>query len=214
MVSLESPHPPYDAGAAGVCGPDPSALTLRPNVPRGTEVEARSRRELAGYYAHLEATDRAVGRLVDGIADPNTIVVFTSVHGDMHGSHGLFRKGWPYEESVRVPLLVRFPDRKGCMDYAAISLQDLPALTERWSDRLATFAGAPFSRISMPCVVNLPHQCNRTWYGMRTPQRKLILNADGTPWLFFDLEKDPGEEANLTTDPRRTEELASLRRLL
>ena len=34
-------------------------------------------------------------------------MVFTSVHGDMHGAHGLFRKGWPHEESVRVPLLVR-----------------------------------------------------------------------------------------------------------
>ena len=34
-------------------------------------------------------------------------MIFTSVHGDMHGAHGLFRKGWPYEESIRVPLLVR-----------------------------------------------------------------------------------------------------------
>lgn len=214
VVSLESPHPPYEAEAAGVCGLAPSALSLRHNVPRGTEVEARSRRELAGYYAHLEATDRALGRLVDGIADPNTIVVFTSVHGDMHGSHGLFRKGWPYEESVRVPFLVRFPDRRGCADDVAISLLDLPALTVRWADRLEPIARSHLSRVSMPCVVNLPHQCNRTWHGLRTPQRKLILNADGTPWLFFDLEKDPDEVENLASDPRRTEELAALRRLL
>lgn len=214
VVSLEPPHPPYDAEAAGVLGPPPDAIALRSNVPRGADVEARARRELAGYYAHLEATDRAVGRLIGGIADPNTIVVFTSVHGDMHGSHGLFRKGWPHEESVRVPLVVRFPDRKGGTDDAAISLLDLPALTVRWADRVEAEAVAPFSRISMPCVVDLPQQCNRTWSGMRTPQRKLILNANGTPWLFFDLEKDPGEEENLTTDPRRAEELAALRRLL
>jgi arylsulfatase A-like enzyme len=112
VVSLEPPHPPYDAPAAGVRAPAPGSLTLAPNIPRGGEAEARARRELSGYYAHLEATDRAIGRLIDA-APSSTAVVFTSVHGDMHGSHGLFRKGWPHEESIRVPLLVRPPAAPG-----------------------------------------------------------------------------------------------------
>ena len=108
VVSLEAPHPPYGAPAAGVAPPDPAALVLRANVPASGAVEERARRELSGYYAHIAATDRAIGRLV-GALPADTRVVATSVHGDMHGSHGLFRKGWPHEESVRVPLVVRAP---------------------------------------------------------------------------------------------------------
>jgi len=80
------------------------------NVPRDGAVEIKARAELAGYYAHIEATDRALGRLIAAVGE-ETMIVFTSVHGDMHGAHGLFRKGWPHEESVRVPLLVRVAGR-------------------------------------------------------------------------------------------------------
>ena len=64
----------------------------------------------------------------------------------------------------------------------------------------------------MPCVVRQPHQCDRPWSGVRTSRRKLVLNADGSPWLFFDLEHDPGEECNLAGDPARAAEIADLRR--
>jgi hypothetical protein len=64
----------------------------------------------------------------------------------------------------------------------------------------------------MPSVVRLPHQCDRAWRGVRTANRKLVLNADGSPWLFFDLAHDPGETRNLANDPAWAEELAVLRR--
>lgn len=121
MASLEAPHPPYAATTpVGVERIRPEDVVLPANVPRGGAVEARARRELAGYYAHIAATDAAIGRLVArtdaaaraaGHAAP--VVVFTSVHGDMHGAHGLFRKGWPHEESVRVPLLARTSGERG-----------------------------------------------------------------------------------------------------
>jgi hypothetical protein len=63
----------------------------------------------------------------------------------------------------------------------------------------------------MPSVVALPHQCDRVWRGVRTATRKLVLNADGSPWLFFDLERDPLEQSNLVGDPARAEEIAGLR---
>ncbi|MDD2765052.1 MAG: sulfatase-like hydrolase/transferase [Opitutaceae bacterium] len=223
VVSLEPPHPPYEAPAADVAPRDPRALLLPPNVPRGGEVEARARRELAGYYAHLEATDQAVGRLLAQTPRKNTVVVFTSVHGDMHGAHGLFRKGWPHEESVRVPLLVRGARPEGSgpgkTSNALVSLLDLPRWALEWAG-----AGEPkiqnpkrgteMQRISMPGVVRLPHQCDRPWRGVRTRSHKLILNEDGTPWLFFDLARDPGEERNLVDDPGRTPERAELQRWL
>jgi hypothetical protein len=63
----------------------------------------------------------------------------------------------------------------------------------------------------MPSVVRQPQQCDRVWHGIRTPARKLVLNSDGTPWLFFDLEKDPLEMENLASDPARAGEIAALR---
>jgi arylsulfatase A-like enzyme len=225
LVSLESPHPPYDAPAPGVEPRDPAALILGANVPRGGATEARARRELAGYYAHGEATDRAVGALLAAAdsAPAPAIIVFTSAHGDMHGAHGLFRKGWPYEESIRVPLLVRGKgvrsqqlksDNLSSWDLtplpgksdALVSLLDLPAWTLAWAD--GGGLGAPTGRqvISMPSVVRLKHQCDRVWSGWRTRSRKVVRNADGTPWLSFDLENDPLELRNRAGEPGWSQE--------
>jgi arylsulfatase A-like enzyme len=229
VVSLEPPHPPYAAPAAGVKACEPDAIELPANVPRGGEIEAQARRELAGYYAHIGATDRAIGQLLAGVPRENTLVVFTSVHGDMHGSHGLFRKGWPHEESVRVPLLVRVPEgtegdfptprlrRTGRRD-ETVSLVDLPAMMlaevakrKGEGEKTKFERGKDFASISMPSVVPLPHQCDHAWRGVRTKTRKLVLNTDGSPWLFFDLEYDPHERHNLARDAARTGELAELR---
>lgn len=210
VVSLEAPHPPYDAPAAEVKSCADAEITLSANVPRGGEVEAKARRELAGYYAHIEATDRAVGRLIAAVGE-ETVIVFTSVHGDMHGAHGLFRKGWPHEESVRVPLLVRAPGAIPRREATAISIEDLPELMLAKIENRKSRTRNDFARISMPSVVALPHQCDRSWRGVRTPTRKLVLNEDGSPWLFFDLESDPLEQRNLVAEPTRATEIAALR---
>jgi arylsulfatase A-like enzyme len=235
VVSLEPPHPPYDAPSAGVMARDAREILLPANVPRGGEAEAQARRELAGYYAHIEATDRAIGRLLAGVPRDTTAVVFTSVHGDMHGAHGLFRKGWPHEESVRVPFLVWQPQRpearglkpetrgqrpevgsqkrevRGATRADAVSLMDLPAMAVAWAEGRAWVCTREEVQISMPSVVRLPQQCDRAWRGVRTSQRKLVLNSDGTPWLLFDLENDPGELRNLAPDAARAKEIAELR---
>ena len=215
VVSLEAPHPPYDAPAADVAKRDERAIVLPANVPGGGEAEAQARRELAGYYAHIEATDRAIGRLLAGVGRDDTVVVFTSVHGDMHGAHGLFRKGWPHEESVRVPLLIRGQRAAegGRTCDAVVSLLNLPELMLAEIENRESKIENAFARISMPSVVALPHQCDRAWRGVRTKSRKLVLNADGSPWLLFDLENDPLEMKNLIADPTRAGEIAELRAL-
>jgi arylsulfatase A-like enzyme len=211
VVSLESPHPPYEAPSAGTMAPPPQSLVLPPNVPAGGAIEARARKELAGYYAHIEATDRAIGRLLNAVSRENTIIVFTSVHGDMHGAHGHFRKGWPHEESVRVPLLVHIPWIPPRNDDSAVSLAELPELTARWAEGTSPTLREGAVEISMPSVVALPHQCDRVWRGVRTRSRKLVLNPDGSPWLFFDLERDPFEMTNLVSDSERKGEIGELR---
>ncbi len=208
VVSLEAPHPPYRDSAAGIRAADPACLSLRANVPPGGAAEARARCELAGYYAHIGATDRAIGALVAALP-ADTRVVFTSVHGDMHGSHGLFRKGWPHEESVRVPLLVR-TGGPAARDGGAASLLGMPALVADLYEGRAPAAAGPLARISMPSVVGLPDQCDRVWSGARSASRKLVLNADGSPWLYFDLEADPLETRNLAGDPSRAGEVRAL----
>ena len=214
VVSLEPPHPPYAAPAAGVSPRRADELVLAPNVPRGGDAEVRARRELAGYYAHIEATDRAIGGLLTRI-DDHTVIVVTSVHGDMHGAHGLFRKGWPHEESVRVPLLVRPAAHHpreiagGVARLDPVSLLELKSWTLAWADGAEPppHGAAAAADISMPSVVELPQQCDRVWRGVRARARKLVLNADGSPWLFFDLQRDPGENENLVDDRAFSDEL-------
>jgi arylsulfatase A-like enzyme len=206
VVSLEAPHPPYRAPAAGIAQREPGSLVLRGNVP--ADADARARADLSGYYAHIEATDRSIGRLL-GSLPADTAVVFTSVHGDMHGSHGLFRKGWPHEESIRIPLLVRRSGGAGRID-SPVSLADLPRLVTSLAEGNVPSVRDEPAQISMPSVVSLPDQCDRIWCGIRSASRKLVLNKDRSPWLYFDLENDPLELRNLAGDAARAEEIRAL----
>jgi arylsulfatase A-like enzyme len=216
VVSLEAPHPPYHAPAPHAREMRPEEIVLRGNVPAGGPVETQARGELAGYYAHIEATDRAVGRLIAEVDLGDTIVVFTSVHGDMHGSHGLFRKAWPHEESVRVPLLIkgRNPGGGGRKDDSPVSLVDLPHMAVAWAEHREWRCRRDSALIAMPGATAIPLQCPHAWRGFRTPRHKLVLHADGRPWLYFDLERDPLERENLAGDPARSGELARLAALL
>ncbi|MBI3886878.1 MAG: sulfatase-like hydrolase/transferase [Opitutae bacterium] len=206
VVSLEPPHPPYDAPAPHLKAYDAGAIVLRANVPRGGETEAQARRELAGYYRHLEATDRAVGRLLAEIGLGETVVVFTSVHGDMHGSHGHFRKGWPYEESVRVPLLVRHPAGAPKTDGSIVSLVDLPAMTVAWAEQKEWSSTRQTAWISIPKASALAKQCPFAWHGSRGARQKQIrvepsaaaaAAGERPTELRFDLAADPFELCRL-----------------
>lgn len=213
VVSLEAPHPPYQAPAPRVQAMRPADVRLAANVPRGGEVERQARAELAGYYAHIEATDRAIGQLLAETDLTDTAVVFTSVHGDMHGAHGLFRKAWPYEESVRVPLLIRRERRAGKpepgrKDGSPVSLVDLPHMAVAWAEGREWVGKRDSAAITMPGATALPHQCGEAWRGFRSPQHKLVLRADGRPWLYFDLARDPLELNNLAEDPAYAAEIA------
>ncbi len=204
FVSLDAPHPPYSEKASSVLPHDPGSLILPKEVPDIPEVRSVARKELSGYYAHIEATDRAIERLVSGLKESldweNTIFVFTSAHGDMHGSHGLFRKGWPHEEAVRVPLLLSWPKvfTSPRRDPLLISLLNLgPTLRglcfEESEEGLITPSGRlnlasaihlrkegpEFQNISMPSVPPFDKQCPYKWSAKRTVGKTEVISGLG-----------------------------------
>ncbi|GDY21232.1 sulfatase [Verrucomicrobiota bacterium] len=110
------PHNPYETAPAKYKAMfPPEKIQLRGNVPAAFQKVARE--EFAGYYAHCAALDDCIGDLLEtlkttGLAD-NTIIVFTSDHGDMLRSLGQQRKQRPHEESARVPMLFHLPKALG-----------------------------------------------------------------------------------------------------
>ena len=87
----------------------------RPPDPMGVPPTGDDwRTVISNYWGLVSLVDTHVGRIMDTLSqtgrDADTITVFTSDHGDMMGSHGLYTKMTQFEESVRVPLLIRFPD--------------------------------------------------------------------------------------------------------
>lgn len=111
VVSYVGPHPPYAAPPPFSTMYDPSLMAVPETVIPildGFEMSAANWQELkAQYYGAVSWIDDNIGRLV-AEASPETLVVFTSDHGDILGDHGLFSKGlYAYEGNTRVPMLIR-----------------------------------------------------------------------------------------------------------
>jgi arylsulfatase len=128
-AGLVSPHPPYNAPEEELARHTPAAQTPCIDNPEPGDWPLRR----AHYSAMVEMVDRQVGRLLEvlerrGLLD-NTLVVFTSDHGEMLGEHGLSGKCKAYDPSTRVPCLARWPGhiRPGTVSDALLELIDLPA---------------------------------------------------------------------------------------
>ena len=120
IVSWHPPHFPVDdAPEADEAYFADKQVALRPNVQTGHSDQgpvaspASIEKFHQGYYAHIRAIDREFGRLLQALDETgqadNTIVIFTSDHGEMAGSHGRMYKQLPHEESAHVPFYVRYP---------------------------------------------------------------------------------------------------------
>jgi arylsulfatase A-like enzyme len=218
---------------------DPAKLILRPNVPgnssdfphrlgwyEGIDDNLEEVRALlAGYYSHISAIDECFGKLRESIRslglDDNTIIVFTSDHGDMLGSHGLWNKQQPYDESVRVPLLLRIPGVEPRRELAPISTPDLlPTLTAlsglpvpegvQGRDYSPLIKGRPFE--PSPALIGNYHPFGqnpiklggREWRAVRTERYTYVRDRQG-PWLLFDNQADPYQIKNLANQPEHVE---------
>ena len=228
MLSWGPPHNPYQTA------PErfrtlykPEEIRLRPNVP--PEQADVARRELAGYYAHCTALDECVGKLWRTLREleieRDTIFVFTSDHGDMLHSHGEIRKQRPWDESIRVPLLIRYPrllgERGKTLD-GLISSEDLmPTLLGLAGvPTPASVEGKDFSRymqggddpsdgaalITCPAPFGewLRSRGGREYRGVRTRRYTYVRTLDG-PWLLYDNQNDPYQLDNLVGKPQHAD---------
>jgi len=228
FLSWGPPHAPYHTAPEKYRALyDPERLQLRPNVP--PESEESARRDLAGYYAHITALDDCFGELRQtlqeaGLED-NTIFVFTSDHGDMLGSQGQAKKQQPYDESLCVPFLMRYPAGLGAearqLDPPIMSVDLMPTLlglcdvdipnAVEGLDYSQFLHGGPspgddIALISCPSPFGQWRRSagGREYRGVRSKRHTYVRALDG-PWLLFDNEADPYQQNNLCGDPDHQE---------
>ena len=214
FVSYAPPHEPYELVPERYSAMyDPDRIRLRPNCKEPT------RRDIADYYAACTALDENMGRMLDtldrcGIAE-NTIVVFTSDHGDMLWSQGNTKKQQPWGESILIPLIIRYPARikPGQRSGTLICVSDImPTIlgivgvsippcvqgTElSWSALGGRGQESPSAYLMEMFGIGQV-MANRifTWRGVRT-RRYLYAEDLSGPWLLYDLERDAYEMRNV-----------------
>jgi len=116
MLSLNPPHWRWDDSPEEFYNlyPDDN-LPYRPNVEDKQKNSEKMHEYYRHYHGHISAVDKELGRVMDaldkaGIAE-DTILIYSSDHGSSFGSNGVYNKANPYEESVRVPFIVRWPGK-------------------------------------------------------------------------------------------------------
>lgn len=164
------------------------------------------RRLIADYYGLTSWVDDCLGRVLAALEDTglaeDTIVLFTSDHGDNLGSHGLVQKGGPNEESIRVPLIMRGPGTRGGTVWSnPVSLVDIaPTLLARSGCRIpGHFHGQDiFSPKNDFAIVETGggvgiRSMTHMYY---LPYKEKRLLSD-TPRSFYDMQSDPYQIRNL-----------------
>ena len=224
MVSWGPPHNPYDTAPEEFRRMyEPDEITLRPNAPE--TLADRSRRDLAGYYAHVSALDSCVGALLRAIEklglDEDTVLVVTSDHGDMLGSQGCSNKQVPWDESVRVPFLLRYPKGLGRAARIIETPIDAPDIMPTLLG-LCGFAapetvegmdfsgmvhggedpgdGAALLACYSPYGQWARDRGGKEYRGVRSARYTFVRDLAG-PWLLYDNSADPFQLENLVNRP-------------
>lgn len=163
------------------------------------------------YYSAISFVDYNIGRILDYLEETNqidnTLIVFTSDHGEMFGDNGTFQKFLPYDSSSKIPFVARYPKhlKPGTKDDRLIDLNDL----------YPTFLDV--AEIYYPANYKLPGESifiregikdrdyqyiehnkdNKRWVSLRNERYKYNYYYGGAREELFDLENDPKERINL-----------------
>jgi arylsulfatase A-like enzyme len=233
IVSFHPPHFPVDdAPEEDEAYFADKKIALRPNTETGHSDHGPVKSSEAitkfhrGYYAHIRAIDREFGRLLKALDETgqavNTIVVFTSDHGEMAGSHGRMYKQVPFEESALVPFFVRYPGvtPKGKSSntlFASIDiyrticgLAGVPVAAQiKGKDFSATLRGKSTPESEVVFLMNQTSEGDKEggdpngggyappdFRGLRSKTHTYAVARDGR-WVLFENTKDPYQQHNL-----------------
>jgi arylsulfatase A-like enzyme len=206
----------------------PEKYSARKKLRQNLEDEQWIRSRYAKYLAATLALDDYFGQLMktleeEGILD-NTILVFSSDHGDHIGSHQFFGKCTPFEETISIPFLLRYPKavKAKIVSDAMLSPMDMfPTIFGIADLKHSRIDGIDLSKVIVNeeedkrdaiLLMNLTHFNNAalvngldTYRGVRTKQYTYARYEDKKPWLLFDNKKDPYQMNNLARNPEYIE---------
>ncbi len=222
-----APHPPFDApdSFAGIYDDVemPEPLTGEADVPEFMKTRAENYGDIPSrevlmrmrrlYCASLSFVDRQVGRILDcmdeiGILD-DTLIIFTSDHGEMLGDFGLYQKSLPFEGVCRIPLIARWPEKfgKGTRRKEFADLNDilptvLAAAGIEYPGGYELSGGTLLpegSSKERSCQYVEHGKEGARWVYMRDERYKYVYFYCGKESLY-DLGNDPGEKINLISE--------------
>ncbi|MCP4097970.1 MAG: sulfatase [Planctomycetaceae bacterium] len=223
MLSLPDPHgpdtvrAPYDTMYADQVYEKPTTYDVDDRaIPEWGEPAKKLGFGQSKYYGMVKCIDDNIGRLLkkltdDGILD-NTMIVFTSDHGDLRGEHHRQNKGVPWEGSARIPFLVFYPSKikpKTVVNQALTSVDFCPTLFSLFeTDANADFHGRDFSSLLTQTAgddwddVAFARGTGDIagWLMAVSDRHKLVVATSDQPWLF-DLKRDPDEMINMLDNP-------------
>jgi choline-sulfatase len=196
-------------------------------TPELSDVQ-QAKQHIAMYYANLTQMDDAMGQVLTALREldleKDTIVLYTSDHGELLGDHGLWQKFQFYEGSCGVPLLMRAPGvttagSKCGMPVSQVQL--LPTLAELCGVSIPTLDGPsllPQLR-DVTAVRDLPVFAE---FDLETPRAKYMLRRNDFKYTFrvndvaelFDMRRDPEEMTNLALDPAHRERVGQMKQEL
>lgn len=235
VLSWNPPHPPYDPPPTEKNLYSATSLMLRPNVrlpipadkiifpyPQLQSLEMLREAE-QGYYGAITAIDKEFDRLLNALDESGmaneTIVIYTSDHGEMMGSHGHMAKQMPHEESCRVPFFVHLPgkpNQRKAMTTLFASVDIYPTLCGlagipvpyHCSGRDLSSIICGDGHLHTPDMVFLMNEQGPatrqegnvpTYRGVRTRTHTYAIQMDGR-WCLYDNVKDPYQMRNLVRD--------------
>jgi arylsulfatase len=192
----------------------------------GIEHAKRARRH---YYASVTFIDEQIGKIIETLKDKNmynnSIIIFTADHGDMLGDHHHWRKTYAYEGSARIPMILKWPEslkteiKRGSILRNVVELRDiLPTFLDICGEKIPTDMDGD-SMLKLICnekpqwreYIDLEHftcyHWRNYWIALTDAKKKYIYFRSTGEEQLFDLEKDPKEETELSTNPNYTKQL-------
>jgi choline-sulfatase len=197
----------------------------RRQVKPGIDVSERElRRTTAAYYGMIETIDSEYGRVMDALTEvgqnlDDWIIIYTSDHGEMLGEHGIWEKQKFFEASVRVPLIIRYPQKfESRIVHENVNLCDLYAT-------LCDLTGNPVPEgLDSRSLTDLMNGSDSRWrnetvshFGgtnlmIKHDHLKYQYYGEEAPEVLFDLKEDPQETVNFIGSARHEQEISAFRK--